>query len=361
MDICKVDVALVNEPYQIHIGDELLSRIDLWQSVTNHQQIVVISNDVVAPLYLSSVKQALSDRQVYEFIIADGEVNKSLVSFEQACQFLIENNIRRNALIVALGGGVVGDLSGFVAACYQRGVNFIQVPTTLLAMVDSSVGGKTAINHPSAKNMIGAFYQPKSVLIDLSVLASLPAREFSAGMAEVIKYGLVDDFSFFQYLEQHTDTILAHDQKVLAHVVAECCRIKAKIVIEDETEQSIRAILNLGHTFAHAIEKLGRYRTFLHGEAVAIGMCMAFELSTTHNLIERDYLSRLEALLLAFNLPVRVKHKYNKQDFIDIMLLDKKNKSDKITLILPVEYGRVVITDNYDRPSIIEAIAKRME
>ena len=225
----------------------------------------------------------------------------------------------------------MGDISGFVASCYQRGIPFIQVPTTLLAMVDSSVGGKTAINHPQAKNMVGAFYQPEAVIVDLDCLNTLPAREFAAGMAEVIKYGLIYDFALFQYLEANVQAIKSKQPEHLQKIISQCCSIKAEVVQQDEKEKGIRGILNLGHTFGHAIEKAGDYQRFLHGEAVAIGICMAFEMAKNDGIISSDYLNRVLNLFKQFDLPTLLSGEYSVDSLLETMRHDKKNKTEKIT------------------------------
>jgi len=352
----QVSVSVDNHQYPIFIGENLLSSGSLISDYIASDQVLIVTNPTVKELYLQPLKDALSSFQVEVFEMSDGEVFKSLETFEKIMQQMLLKGFRRNATIVALGGGVVGDLAGFSAACYQRGIPFVQVPTTLLAMVDSSVGGKTAVNHPLAKNMIGAFYQPQAVIADLTCLSSLPAREFSAGMAEVIKYGLITDFTLFELIEQQSTALLARDAKALSSIIERCCQIKAEVVNADEREQGVRAILNLGHTFGHAIEKAGNYRHWLHGEAVAIGTMMAFQLACRHGLIEQSYVERLETLFLAFNLPTRVPSSTNADELFETMRHDKKNISDKIRLIVPNGLGTVIITEQFDRDQITQAI-----
>jgi 3-dehydroquinate synthase len=279
-------------------------------------------------------------------LLPDGEAYKNLQSFEQANTFLLEQRIARDALLVALGGGVIGDLTGFIAACYQRGVAFVQVPTTLLSQVDSSVGGKTAINHPLGKNMIGAFNQPLAVLIDTSVLQSLPSREFSAGMAEVIKYGLLGDAAFFEWLEQNQVALAKLQEPQLSQMIKHCCQMKADIVSRDETEQGERALLNLGHTFGHAIEAWLGYGNWLHGEAVAVGMMMAFELAHARGWVDVKSVERVRQLLVLFNLPVTPPSGMQIADFMPYMKTDKKVKDGKMRFILPQTLGVAIIVDD---------------
>ena len=259
---------------------------------------------------------------------------------------LLKNGHGRDSTLIALGGGVVGDITGFAAACYQRGINFIQIPTTLLAQVDSSVGGKTAVNHPLGKNMIGAFYQPKAVLIDIDTLSTLPQREFNAGMAEVIKYGILGDADFFNWLESNITLIKSADSKVLAQMVELCCACKADIVAADEKEGGIRALLNLGHTFGHAIEADQGYGKWLHGEAVATGMVLAAKLAVAMNLLEVSDLRRIELLISAFDLPLNAPDNMKYDEFICHMRRDKKNLAGKLRFIVPTAIGQSEIRDD---------------
>ena len=301
---------------------------------------------LLSALYLPQLRLLFSRQTLFEFLLPDGEAFKNLQSFEQANTFLLEHGIARDALLVALGGGVIGDLTGFVAACYQRGVAFVQVPTTLLSQVDSSVGGKTAINHPLGKNMIGAFNQPQAVLIDTAVLQSLPAREFSAGMAEVIKYGLLGDAAFFDWLEQHQQSISKLQEPQLSQMIKHCCQMKADIVSRDETEQGERALLNLGHTFGHAIEAWLGYGKWLHGEAVAVGMMMAFELAHARGWLDAATVARVRHLLSYFCLPVLPPSGMRIADFMPYMKTDKKVKDGKMRFILPQTLGTAIIVDD---------------
>ncbi|NVJ58968.1 MAG: 3-dehydroquinate synthase [Gammaproteobacteria bacterium] len=344
------------QQYPIFIGSDVLSLSEQIKSYISSDQVLIVSNQPISDLHLNKLLSSLREFKVITHFIPDGEKYKSLETFTGVIETLLKNNFRRNATIIAFGGGVVGDLAGFVASCYQRGIPFIQVPTTLLAMVDSSVGGKTAVNHKYAKNMIGAFYQPEVVFVDINLLATLSDEQFSAGMAEVIKYGLIYDFSLFEFIEDNAESILNKEPEALKFLISQCCQIKAKVVSQDEKETGIRAILNLGHTFGHALEKLGDYHTYLHGEAVAIGMLMAFELSVRLKKIERNYLQRVSNILRQFHLPTSVEKNWQSENIFNLMLLDKKNTSEKITLIIPNDFGKVEICASVDKNDIIYAI-----
>ena len=293
----RIDVNLGARSYPISIGEGLLADASLFEGV-HSRRVAVISNETVMPIYgdilVSTLKQA-GAADVASLSLPDGEAYKSLETFNTINTFLLENNYNRDVVLVALGGGVVGDIVGFASACYQRGVDFIQVPTTLLAQVDSSVGGKTAINHPLGKNMIGAFYQPKAVVIDTQVLSTLPSREFAAGMAEVIKYGVIADAPFFDWLDSEMAALTALSPDALTYAIQRCCKIKADVVAQDETEAGVRALLNLGHTFGHAIESEMGYGNWLHGEAVAAGTVLAAQTACHHGLIEGKTVDRITA------------------------------------------------------------------
>ncbi|MFC4655621.1 MULTISPECIES: 3-dehydroquinate synthase [Rheinheimera] len=348
----KVEVQLGERSYPILIQSELFQQ-NLQQVLPPARQVVILSNPLVAELYLAQVQALFSQADVRHFLIPDGEAYKTLSSFEQALCFLLEHKINRDVVLVALGGGVIGDLTGFVAACYQRGVRFIQVPTTLLSQVDSSVGGKTAVNHPLGKNMIGAFKQPDLVLINTSVLDSLPKREFAAGMAEVVKYALIADLAFFNWLEQQQQAIQARDKAVLAEMIRHCCQMKADIVSRDETEQGERALLNLGHTFGHAIEAHLGYGHWLHGEAVAAGMVMAARVAHSRGDLNTHELKRVTNLLQAFDLPVSPPEAMRIQDFMPYMKTDKKVLAGKMRFILPVALGQSAIVDNVTESELL--------
>jgi 3-dehydroquinate synthase len=341
----KVAVQLGERSYPILISPHLFT-LPLTDYLPQARQVVIISNPVVAGLYLPAVTALFPDSVVHSFILPDGEAYKTLSSFEQVMSFLLEQKINRDVLLVALGGGVIGDLTGFVAACYQRGVRFIQIPTTLLSQVDSSVGGKTAVNHPLGKNMIGAFKQPDLVLINTAVLSSLPASEFAAGMAEVIKYALISDLAFFNWLAQNQQAIRELQPAVLGEMIRHCCQMKADIVSRDETEQGERALLNLGHTFGHAIEAFLGYGQWLHGEAVAVGMVMATQLAVSRGDVSRDELQRIIRLLSAFNLPVAPPVQMKIADFMPYMKTDKKVQAGKMRFIVPTSLGQSAIVDD---------------
>jgi 3-dehydroquinate synthase len=341
----KVAVQLGERSYPILISPQLFNQ-PLTEFLPKARQVVIISNPVVAGLYLPAVTALFPDSTVHSFILPDGEAYKTLHSFEQVMSFLLEHKVNRDVLLVALGGGVIGDLTGFVAACYQRGVRFIQIPTTLLSQVDSSVGGKTAVNHPLGKNMIGAFKQPDLVLINTSVLSSLPASEFAAGMAEVIKYALISDLAFFNWLEQNQQAIRELQPTVLGEMIQHCCQMKADIVSRDETEQGERALLNLGHTFGHAIEAFLGYGQWLHGEAVAVGMVMASQLAVSRGDVSHDELQRIIRLLSAFDLPVAPPAQMKIADFMPYMKTDKKVQAGKMRFIVPTALGQSAIVDD---------------
>ncbi|WP_320153268.1 3-dehydroquinate synthase [uncultured Tolumonas sp.] len=348
-------VNLAERSYPIHVGAGLLTSSALFAPHIVGQKVMIVTNDTVAPLYLDALCSTLSAYQVETLILPDGEAHKTLVSFERIMSALLEGRHGRDTTLIALGGGVIGDLVGFAAACYQRGVPFIQVPTTLLSQVDSSVGGKTAVNHPLGKNMIGAFYQPKAVIIDIDCLRTLPQRELAAGMAEVIKYGIIWDEEFFNWLELHTADIQALQPYALSKVILRCCAIKADVVSQDETENGVRALLNLGHTFGHAIEAEKGYGNWLHGEAVAVGSVQAAETSLRLSLLSQADVDRIKALLLAANLPVTAPADMDFDDYLHHMLRDKKVKAGKLRLVLPVAIGRADLFTDVE-PSVLRAV-----
>lgn len=340
-------VDLGERSYPIYIGRDLLSDGELLSRHVGGGQVVVVSNDTVAPLYMERVHRALGERQlVTEVILPDGEEHKSLDTLSGIFDRVMADGHNRTTTFVALGGGVVGDVTGFAAASYQRGVNFIQVPTTLLAQVDSSVGGKTAVNHPLGKNMIGAFYQPRAVLIDLNTLHTLPAREFAAGLAEVIKYGLIRDSAFYDWLEEQLPRLLAREEAPLAEAIERSCAIKAEVVAADEREGGLRAILNLGHTFGHAIETGQGYGKWLHGEAVATGILLAIALSARRGSIAPSEVARLRALLTAARLPVEPPDDMGAADFLALMKRDKKVVDGRLRLVLLDAIGAASIVDD---------------
>ena len=341
-----LNLDLGSRSYPIYIESGLLNIASLLSSHIRNTRICIVSNNIVHPLYIDVVKKSLSNFDIDEIILPDGEAEKSLANFELIMSHLLTQEHGRDTTLVALGGGVIGDITGFAAACYQRGIDFIQIPTTLLSQVDSSVGGKTAVNHPLGKNMIGAFYQPKAVYIDIDSLETLPVREFNAGMAEVIKYGILGDKSFFLWLEQNATLIQSGDKSVLSEMVEKCCQCKADIVSMDEKESGVRALLNLGHTFGHAIEAEQGYGKWLHGEAVATGMVLAAKVAVAMNLLEASDLRRIESLIEIFDLPIKAPKNMGFTEFIRHMKRDKKNIAGKLRFILPTAIGHSQIRDD---------------
>ena len=344
-----VTVPLAQGSYPIHIATGLLADADFWSRLLAGRQAFVLSDQHVASHWLERLQQGLAGVELPSLILPPGEEQKSLAQFGTVIDALVTHKRRRNSVLIALGGGVIGDLGGFAAACYQRGIACVQVPTSLLAMVDSSVGGKTAINHPASKNLIGAFHQPEAVIADLDTLTTLPAREFRSGLAEVIKYGLIADADFLHWLEQLLDALLAHDAAALSHAIARSCEHKAAIVARDPTEQGERALLNLGHTFGHAIETELGYGTWLHGEAVAVGLVLAAELAAeTGHLPDRSLAERIRRLLQRAGLPYAVPAGVDHDALLQHMALDKKNLSSKLRFILPTAVGQAAIVDGVE-------------
>lgn len=334
--------------YPIHIGPGLLRDPSLYRAHLAASQVLVVTNTTVAPLYLEAVEQALAGLQVRRVILPDGEEYKNLEVWSRIFDTLLEERFNRRCTLVALGGGVIGDMAGFAAACYQRGVPFIQVPTTLLAQVDSSVGGKTGINHPLGKNMLGAFYQPRCVIIDTDTLATLDDRQLSAGLAEVIKYGLIRDLRFFLWLERHMPALRARERDPLAEAIEHSCRNKAEVVAADELETGQRALLNLGHTFGHAIETGMGYGAWLHGEAVGAGMCMAADLSHRLGWLDAASLKRTRDLIRAAGLPTAPPPELSSERFLELMAVDKKVLDGGLRLVLLRGIGQALVTDRFD-------------
>lgn len=335
----ELPVELGERRYPIYIGSDLLSQSALLTKHIKAKQVLVVTNTTVAPLYLATVLQSLSDYYVETVILPDGEQYKTLEYVIQIFDKLLANKFSRNATLIALGGGVIGDMGGFAAACYQRGIAFLQIPTTLLAQVDSSVGGKTGVNHPRGKNMIGAFYQPQCVIADANVLDTLDDRQLAAGLAEVIKYGLIRDAEFFVWLEENMPALLARDKAALAYAIERSCMNKAQVVAEDETETGVRATLNLGHTFGHAIETGTGYGNYLHGEAVAIGTCQAADLSRRKGWLTDADVDRIIALFRQAKLPTVPPESLDAERFLELMAVDKKNIDGQIRLILLEKIG----------------------
>ncbi|PKM02819.1 MAG: 3-dehydroquinate synthase [Gammaproteobacteria bacterium HGW-Gammaproteobacteria-6] len=344
-----LQVDLGERSYPIHIGEGLLDRLELFSDKIRGRQVAVVTNETVAPLYLDRLTRTLSDYAVTPVVLPDGEEHKNWQTLQLIFDALLGARHDRNTTIIALGGGVVGDMAGYAAASYQRGVDFIQVPTTLLSQVDSSVGGKTGINHPLGKNMIGAFYQPRAVIIDTTTLATLPVRELSAGLAEVIKYGLICDEPFLSWLEDNIDLIRTLDSVALTEAIQRSCAAKAKVVNADERESGVRAILNLGHTFGHAIETHMGYGVWLHGEAVAAGTVMALEMSCQLGWIGEADRDRAIRLLQRAALPVVPPAQMQPRDFLEHMAVDKKVLDGRLRLVLLRQLGEAVVTGDFPR------------
>ena len=353
-------VALGDRAYPIYVGQGILGRSDLLLSYLRQPKVAVVTNTTVAPLYLERFSSSLREAgiEVSEIILPDGEQFKNWTTLNTIFDVLLERRCERSTTLVALGGGVIGDMTGFAAACYQRGMPFVQVPTTLLAQVDSSVGGKTAINHPQGKNMIGTFNQPKMVLSDTDLLNSLPDRELRSGLAEVIKIGLIRDFPFLKWLESNLERLLAREPEALAYAIFRACENKAEVVVADEHENGERALLNLGHTFGHAIETGMGYGKWLHGEAVAVGTLIAAELSCQLGWISIDDVKRVEQLFERADLPV-FGPDMDVGRYLDLMQHDKKVLDGKLRLVLFKQIGRAMVSDVATRSEIIKAITAR--
>lgn len=342
-----LQVDLGERSYPIHIGADLLSKAELFVPHIAGKQVAIVTNETVAPLYLERLTQTLAGYKVQPIVLPDGESFKNWETLQLIFDGLLTARHDRRTTIIALGGGVIGDMAGFAAACYQRGVDFIQVPTTLLSQVDSSVGGKTGINHPLGKNMVGAFYQPKAVLIDTATLRTLPPRELSAGLAEVIKYGLICDAPFLDWLETHMEALLALEPTALTEAIERSCAAKARVVGADERESGIRATLNLGHTFGHAIETHMGYGVWLHGEAVAAGTVMALEMSRRLGWIDAAERDRSMRLLRAAGLPIVPPQEMTPGHFLEHMAVDKKVIDGQLRLVLLSRLGEAVVTADY--------------
>ncbi|MBT3409181.1 MAG: 3-dehydroquinate synthase [Halieaceae bacterium] len=350
-------VELGERSYPIYIGRDLLNDPQLLGAHLTGSQVVVVTNETVSPLYLDRLLAILGERAlVTEVILPDGEQFKNLETLNQIFDRMMHDRHNRSTTMIALGGGVVGDITGFAAACYQRGVNFIQVPTTLLSQVDSSVGGKTAVNHPLGKNMIGAFYQPQAVLIDINTLHTLSPREFAAGLAEVVKYGLICDLPFYRWLQEQTPRLLAREEAALAEAIERSCSSKAAVVAADEREGGLRAILNLGHTFGHAIETAQGYGKWLHGEAVAVGMLMAMELSARRGWIEPAEVVAFRDLLRVINLPVAPPADMTPGQYLDLMGRDKKVIDGRLRLVLLRGMGEACIVDDATEEELVSLL-----
>ena len=357
----RIIVDLGQRSYPILIGQGLLDEPGLFDEFIPGQKVSIITNSTVAELYLDKLQAQLANYQTSAFIIEDGEQFKTVTTYSQILDHLLVQKVDRKSTVIALGGGVVGDVAGFAAASCLRGINFIQVPTTLLAQVDSSVGGKTGVNHDVGKNLVGAFYQPSCVVADLNTLDTLPTRDFNSGMAEVIKYGLIRDADFFDWLETNQDEIRQMSKPQLAHIVARSCEIKAEVVSADETEQGLRAILNLGHTFGHAIEAAMGYGQWMHGEAISAGMVMATQMSASMGDISDSTVARISKLFSAFDLPVQPPQAMSKQQMKELMVYDKKTVDSLIRLILLKQLGEAYVSNDYSDQLLDQVMFKALK
>jgi len=349
-----LEVDLGPRSYPIHIGPGLIDRPELLTSGVAGHQVMVVTNETIAPLYLDRVERALGAYRIARVVLPDGEAYKNTETWSRIMDGLLDHRFARDCTLIALGGGVIGDIAGFAAACYQRGVALIQIPTTLLAQVDSSVGGKTGVNHALGKNMIGAFHQPRAVLADTDTLGTLPDRELAAGIAEVIKYGLIRDPAFFAWLEANIEKLRVRDPDALTYAVECSCRNKAEVVAADELEAGERALLNLGHTFAHAIETGTGYGAWLHGEAVGVGMGMAADLSARLGWLDDDSIRRIRSLVVAAGLPVSPPAEIGPARFRELMAMDKKVMDNRLRLVLLQGIGKALVTADFD-PTKLDA------
>ena len=351
----RVEVGLRGREYPILIGAGLLSEASVLRGAIEAQDVLVVTSETVGPLYLERVRAGLAGKRVQALALPDGEVHKTLGTVARIFDAMVAARFNRDACIAALGGGVVGDMAGFAAACYQRGVDFVQLPTTLLAQVDASIGGKTGVNHPSGKNLIGAFHQPVAVIADTSTLATLPPREFRAGLAEVVKHALVADVAFLDWLDGHLDALLAQEPAAVAYAVQRSCEIKAQIVAADERERGRRAELNLGHTFGHAIETATGYGDWLHGEAVSVGMALAAALSQRHGWLTPADVGRVRDVLRRAGLPIAAPG-IGAARALELMGMDKKVLGGRIRLVLLHGLGNAAVTADYDPDALAETL-----
>ncbi len=354
----SLKVNLGERSYPICIGEKLLDQSELLTQHIPGNSALIVSDETVAPLYMDKIENALSNIRHKTLVLPDGEEHKNLNVLNTIYNSLLENKLDRNTTLIALGGGVIGDITGFAAASYQRGVHLIQIPTTLLSQVDSSVGGKTAVNHPLGKNMIGAFYQPKAVIADTSTLNTLEQRQLCSGIAEVIKYGLIRDIPFLEWLESNMDSLLDRNADALAYAIERSCRNKAEVVAADERENGQRALLNLGHTFGHAIETGMGYGAWLHGEAVASGMVMAARLSNKLGWISEADVDRVINIIERANLPVKAPEQISVDNFIELMSLDKKVTDGILNLVLYKAPGKAIISNDYTHDILKETISE---
>ena len=354
--VSDVHIELGPRSYDIRIGPGILDEREEFLPWIRGKQVFVVTNEIVAPLYLDRLLDNFADLEVHSLVLPDGEAVKDLKTFGTILDGMLAVPCDRSATVIALGGGVIGDLAGFAAASYQRGVGFIQVPTTLLSQVDSSVGGKTGVNHARGKNMIGAFYQPRRVLIDTETLSTLPRRELAAGMAEVVKYGLINDAPLFSWLEENMESVMALESTAVEYVISRSCRNKASIVERDERETGVRALLNLGHTFGHAIETATGYRTWLHGEAVATGMVMAAHLSMAMGRLDETDCERISALLSRAGLPVAPFSGVMAVRMRELMQADKKVQMGRLRLVLLQRIGQADVVEGVEEDRIMDTL-----
>ncbi len=353
----RVEIDLGERSYPILIGSNLLSDAELLDANVSARSALIVTNETIAALHLGALKQGLRDHRTTEIVLPDGEQHKTLATVSRILDALMDARLNRDAAVIALGGGVIGDMAGFAAACYQRGIDYIQIPTTLLSQVDSSVGGKTGVNHPKGKNMIGAFHQPRCVLADIETLRTLSEREYRAGLAEVVKYGLIYDVGFLEWLEEHTDALANREESAIVHAVKRSCQIKAEVVATDEREAGLRAILNLGHTFGHAIETAAGYGTWLHGEAVAAGMSVAADMSAQLGWISAADRDRAVRLLGRFGLPTDAP-KIGAARAMQLMGMDKKVLEGRVRLVLLRELGKADIVGDYPKEALDATLAQ---
>ena len=351
-----IDINLESTRYPVYLGRGCLHDRSLWDRHLGRGKVLLVTNETVAPLYLSSLLEALGGRKAEVHVLPDGEQHKTVKTWNGILDKLVDMQARRDATLIALGGGVVGDITGYAAASYMRGVRFIQAPTTLLAQVDASVGGKTGVNHPQGKNLIGAFHQPHAVMIDSATLDTLPAREFNAGMAEVVKYGALCNREFHDWLQANSARIAARDGQAVDYLIERSVLDKAEIVGQDEKESGIRALLNLGHSFGHALESETAYARFLHGEAVAIGMVTAARLSENRGLCEPGTAASLAALLKKFDLPVLIPEDLSVERLAAALKLDKKAIASGLRLVLLKSIGEAVVDQGSTAEQILNAI-----
>jgi len=354
----RIEVNLGTRSYPIFIGAGALMLGDEFARAIPARDVLLVTNTTIGPLYAAKITAALAPRRCIEVSLPDGETHKTLANVSRMLDVLVANRFARDACVVALGGGVVGDMAGFAAACYQRGISLVQMPTTLLAQVDSSVGGKTGVNHPGGKNLIGAFHQPAAVFADTDTLNTLPDRELRAGLAEVIKYGLIVDSPFFDWLESNAAKLLGRDSSALTQAIKRSCEIKAEIVARDEREQGDRALLNLGHTFGHAIESATNYSTWLHGEAVGAGMLLAADMSQRLGWLKASDVERVERILQLFGLRTDVRE-LSATTLAEKMKIDKKVAAGRIRLVLLKTIGSSVVTGDYDDAALRETLRVR--